>query len=83
MVGSLGGELIALVKTPRVWAGPCPGPRTEPVLPGLSASWAGREKPQEQALDSSLQVPRQRRAEPGRTPAGGQVGGAEPVGELL
>ena len=63
--------------------GPSSGPRTEPVLPGLSASQAGPEKPQEQALDSSLQVTRQSRAEPGRMLAGGQVGGAEPVGELL
>ena len=53
------------------------------MLPGLSASQAGPEKPQEQALDSSLQVTRQSSAEPGRMLAGSQVGGAEPVGELL
>lgn len=53
------------------------------MLPGLSAPQAGPEKPQEQALDSSLQVTRQSLAEPGRTLAGGQVGSAEPVGELV
>ena len=41
------------------------------------------EKPQEQALDGSVHVARQSRVEPGRTLAGGQVRGAEPVGELL
>ena len=83
-VGSLGGEHIALVMTPQALGGSLFRTQDRASAPWTDCFTGGTlEKPQEQALDGSLLVARQSCTEPGRTLAGSQVGGAEPVGELL
>lgn len=73
-----------MVTTPQVLGGSLFRTQEPASAPWTDCFTGGTlEKPQEQALDGSLLVARQSCTEPGRMQAGGQVRGAEPVGELL
>lgn len=73
-----------MVTTPQVLGGSLFRTQDRASAPWTDCFTGGTlENPQEQALDGSLLVARQSCTEPGRMQAGGQVRGAEPVGELL
>ena len=73
-----------MVTTPQVLGGSLFRTQEPASAPWTDCFTGGTlEKPQEQVLDGSLLVARQSCTEPGRMQAGGQVRGAEPVGELL
>ena len=73
-----------MVTTPQVLGGSLFRTQEPASAPWTDCFTGGTlENPQEQALDGSLLVARQSCTEPGRMQAGGQVRGAEPVGELL